>query len=386
MKVSDGCVMAIRGPREAAIVSRRHFPHIKQRPVSEAWESSVTGSSRPKSMPRAQWLQSTTAVALVLLLSATLAACSVTPGATAGETPPSGSMASGTAVGSVSLTHLTVGLGYLPSVQFAPFYLAEQAGYYAAAGLTVSFENQIDPDLIPLVGEGAIDIGIGDGTSVPPAVSQGIPIRYLATLYGTLPNVVFAKRSAGIRSAADLRGKRVGTPCRCGSNWIMLEALLAGGHLSVSDISVVLYPDYGQAVAVAHGSVDAATGYAADEPLQLASEGIAVSVLQLKSGQTLPGPGLIASSATIAAKGPALRAFIAATLRAMAEITADPQRGLDAAIRAVPELASGRPLQLQILQATIAGWRSPYTDAHGLGAIDPAAWQAAVQFMASLPE
>ena len=25
---------------------------------------------------------------------------------------------------------LTVGLGYIPSVQFAPFYLAEQAGYY----------------------------------------------------------------------------------------------------------------------------------------------------------------------------------------------------------------------------------------------------------------
>jgi NitT/TauT family transport system substrate-binding protein len=295
-------------------------------------------------------------------------------------------MASGSAVGSVSLTHLTVGLGYLPSVQFAPFYLAEQAGYYAAAGLTVSFENKIDPDLIPLVGEGAIDIGIGDGTSVPPAVSQGIPIRYLATLYGTLPNVVFAKRSAGIRSAADLRGKRVGTPCRCGSNWIMLEALLAQGHLSVSDISVVLYPDYGQAVAVAHGSVDAATGYAADEPLQLASEGIPVSVLALGSGMTLPGPGLLASSTTIAAKGPALRAFIAATLRAMAEITADPQRGLEAAIRAVPELASGRPLQQQILQATIAGWRSPYTDAHGLGAIDPAAWQAAVQFMATLPD
>ena len=109
-------------------------------------------------------------------------------------------------------------------------------------------------------------------------------------------------------------------------------------------------------------------------------------MLALGSGMSLPGPGLIASSATIAAKGPALRAFVTATLRAMAEITADPQRGLEAAIRAVPELASGRPLQQQILQATIAGWRSPYTDAHGLGAIDPAAWQAAVQFMATLPD
>src|SRR6185503_11284697 len=30
---------------------------------------------------------------------------------------------------------LTVGLGYIPSVQFAPFYLADQAGYYRNAGL-----------------------------------------------------------------------------------------------------------------------------------------------------------------------------------------------------------------------------------------------------------
>ena len=52
-------------------------------------------------------------------------------------------------------------------------------------GLEVEFQNKIDPDLITLVGQGAIDIGIGDGTSVIPAVSQGIPVRYLATIYGS---------------------------------------------------------------------------------------------------------------------------------------------------------------------------------------------------------
>ena len=29
-----------------------------------------------------------------------------------------------------SVTNLTVGLGYIPSVQFAPFYRAQQQGYY----------------------------------------------------------------------------------------------------------------------------------------------------------------------------------------------------------------------------------------------------------------
>ena len=76
---------------------------------------------------------------------------------------------------------LTVGLGYLPSVQFAPFYLAQQNGYYADRGLAVTFQHKADPDLVTLVGQGSVDIGVADGTSVIPAVSQGIPIRYVTT-------------------------------------------------------------------------------------------------------------------------------------------------------------------------------------------------------------
>ena len=102
---------------------------------------------------------------------------------------------------------LTVGLGFIPSVQFAPFYLADQAGYYAEAGLDVEFQNKIDPDLVTLVGQGSIDVGLADGTSVIPAVSQGIPIKYVATIYGQFPSIVFAKASTGIRTAADLAGQ-----------------------------------------------------------------------------------------------------------------------------------------------------------------------------------
>ena len=297
---------------------------------------------------------------------------------------PGGASASGGASG--SLTHLTVGLGYIPSVQFAQFYLAQQAGYYRAAGLDVTFQNKIDPDLVVLVGQGNLDVGIADGTSVIPAVSQGIPIRYITTIYGTFPNIVFAKASSGITTAADLKGKRIGTPCKCGSSWIMLQALLQSAHLTTSDVQIVEYPDYSQEAAVYRGAVDAATGYTNNEPLQLESQGQKVVVLHVDRTVPLPGPGLISSTQTIAAKGPALRAFVAATLHAMRDIQADPQKGLDAAIAVVPELKSQQALQLTILKATIATWQSPYTQAHGLGAIDQAGWQQSLTFMSGLPE
>jgi len=69
----------------------------------------------------------------------------------------------------------------------------------------------------------------------------------------------------------------------------------------------------------------------------------------------------------------------------MREIKADPQKGLDASIAAVPALSQDRTGQLAILKATVATWSNEYTLAHGAGAIDQAAWATTVNFMAGLP-
>lgn len=283
-------------------------------------------------------------------------------------------------------TPLTVGLGYIPSVQFAQFYLADEAGYYRDAGLDVTFQNQIDPELITLIGQGAVDIGMGDGTSVIPARSQGIPVRYAATIYARFPSVVFAKASSGIATPADLAGRRLGIPGKYGTGWVMLQALLGSAGLAPDDLEIVLYPDFGQGVAVAAGQVDAATGFANNEPVQLGLAGDEVSILRVDDVVPLPGPGLVTSDATLAAKGDALRAFVGATIRAMEEITADPQAGLDATFAHVPELASDPETQRAILMATIDGWQNAYTAEHGLGAVDPAAWSTTIDFLSRLPE
>jgi NitT/TauT family transport system substrate-binding protein len=285
---------------------------------------------------------------------------------------------------SAGRTKLTVGLGFIPSVQFAPFYLADRNGYYRDAGLDVTFQNKIDPDLIPLVGQGAIQVGLADGTSVIPAVSQGIPIRYVATVYATYPSIVFAKASSGITGPADLKGKRIGIPGRFGSSWIMLQALLGSADLSVDDVDIAEYPDFGQGAAVAQGAVDAATGFANNEPVQLELEGEDVVVLHVDDVVALPGPGLIVGTATADAHPDAVKAFVAQTLRAMREIAANPDAGLDAAIAAVPELGEDREKQRAILRATIEVWRSDLTDREGLGAIDRDGWSDSIEFLSRL--
>jgi NitT/TauT family transport system substrate-binding protein len=319
------------------------------------------------------------AAVLGVLASLTLvaAACGPQPGGSGSASPTARAAGPTSAV----LTPLEVGLGYLPSVQFAPFYLAQQAGYYGEAGLEVTFENKIDPDLVTLVGQGALDLGVADGTSVIPAVSQGIPIRYVATVYGTYPSIVFTKASSSIKSPGDLRGKKIGIPGRYGSSWIMLQALLDAAGMTPEDVTIVEYPDFGQGIALQQGAVDAATGFANNEPVQLEIEGIETFVMHVDDIVDLPGPGLIAGTATLDTKHDAVAAFVAATLRAMDDIAADPDRGVDAAIAAVPELGLEREKQSDILAATIETWTG---GAGGFGAIERSGWEASIAYLTEL--
>ena len=241
-------------------------------------------------------LRRQTALALALILSLIGGACG-----------------GGAATSASGRTSLSVGLGYIPSVQFAPFYLADQRGDYSAAGLDVTIQNQIDPDLISLVGTGSVDLALADGTSVIPAVSQGIPIRYIATIYGTLPNVVIARTDAGIAKPSDLRGKRIGTPGRYGSGYLTLLGIIADAGVNESDLSIELFPDFGQTQALINGSVDAVTGYANNDLVLAQESGIEVEVFYASAAAPFAGPGLISSPNTITvymARVPALWRFV----------------------------------------------------------------------------
>jgi NitT/TauT family transport system substrate-binding protein len=333
-----------------------------------------------------------TALAMSIALALLLAACTGGPGttpdsptATPGETGPApASPGAASPSPAVEPTSLVVGLGYIPSVQFAPFYLAQQAGYYRDAGLEVELQNKIDPDLITLVAQGAIDIGSGDGTSVIAAASQGIPVVYVASYFGTYPSIVFAKASSDIRTAADLEGKRIGIPGKYGTSWIMLQALLDSVGLTENDVEIVLYPDFGQGVALQQGQVDAATGFANNEPVQLQLTGETPVVLHIDDVTPLPGPGLVTGTRTLETKRDALRAFVAATIRAMDEIRANPESGLEAAIAAVPDLAQDRDNQAAILDATIALWPLARRPDAPLGSIDRDAWEPSIAYMTKL--
>jgi NitT/TauT family transport system substrate-binding protein len=163
----------------------------------------------------------------------------------------------------------------------------------------------------------------------------------------------------------------------------MLQALLKSANLTPDDLEIVEFPDYTQAVAVQQGTVDAATGFVNNEPVQVQLNGFQVRVLHVDDIVPLPGPGLIAGTGTLQTKRDAIVAFIAATLQAMRDIETDPQQGLQAATEAEPTLAEKPEAQAAVLDATIAAWKGS-GDASTFGVVDRAAWSKSIEFMNGL--
>src|SRR5215469_9028221 len=100
-----------------------------------------------------------------LLLSFVLAAC----GSSAPATTSPGS-------GSTALASASIGLGYIPDIQFAPFYVAVNKGYYKEAGLNVTLNHGIVTDLFGemMSGKDTFVFAGGDDTLV--ARSKSLPV------------------------------------------------------------------------------------------------------------------------------------------------------------------------------------------------------------------
>jgi len=278
-------------------------------------------------------------------------------------------------------------MGYVPNVQFAPFYVAQQRGYYKDAGLDVNFSYGSSPNLLQLVGAGRVGLAIADGTDAIAAESQGIPVRSVLTLYRRLPVSIFALQKTGIRSVAALRGKTVGVPGRYGSTYVGLLAALRTASLKPSDVSIKSI-NFTQAESVARGTVDAAVGYSNNEPILLQRRGYKITSLEVGSLTGLVGPGVIAGNRLVSQNPSLVRRFVQATLRGLADTIRDP-RAAFSACRNVPALkallqGSAGGDQYAVLLRSIQFWHDASTRSRGLGYALPSQWQHTIDVLRSI--
>jgi NitT/TauT family transport system substrate-binding protein len=307
-------------------------------------------------------------LAFITVFSLLMAAC----GSNSTTTGASSSSSSST-----SLTAVSIGLGYVPDIQFAPFYVAQAKGYYKAAGLDVTFHHGIVPDLIGsmIAGKNTFVFAGGDEELEAMSANSSVKVIDIGTIFQKYPVSLIVPANSSIKTLADLKGHTIGVPGLYGSTYTGLLGLLYSAHLSTSDVKLESI-GFTQVAALLTHKVDAVVGYSNNEPLQLQEHGMPVRTFDVSNYQPLVSNGIITTDATYQSQPKMVCGFVQATLKGVQEVISNPSEALTISESYVPGMNTAQAAK--VLQATIPIWQSNNGQ---LGYNDSATWQAMEQFL-----
>jgi len=235
---------------------------------------------------------------------------------------------------------VTFMLDWFPNPDHVPVYVALQKGLFAREGLQVRLQVPADPnDPLKLVAAGKVDIAISYQPTVTIARSQGLPVKSVGILIGQPLNTVMFLLDSGIRTPADLKGKRIGYSV-AGFEEALLSAVTASGGLKKGDYQLINIA-FNLTPALLSRQVDAVVGaYRNFERIQLELQGKKVGMFEVEKYGVPEYYELvvIASDRTIQRRPEVLRRFIRALSRGIAETLANPEDALKAFFLANPKL------------------------------------------------
>jgi NitT/TauT family transport system substrate-binding protein len=269
-----------------------------------------------------------------------------------------------------ALTHIRVPMGYIPNIQFAPFYVAIEKGYFRDAGIEIEFDYKFETDGVTLVGAGELPFAVVSGEQVLLARAQGLPVVYVAAWYQQYPVSVVAKSELGVLIPQDLKGRKIGLPGLFGANYVGLRALLHEAGLEESDVTLDSI-GFNQVELMAAGQQDIIVGYAANEPIQLRAQGVAVTEVRVADYVQLASNGILASEKVIAEHPELVRAFVGAFLKGLEDTIANPEESFSLSKSYIPNFVDlDADVQKKVLETSIEQWK-----AERPGYSDPQAWE-----------
>src|SRR5512139_1996556 len=269
-----------------------------------------------------------------------------------------------------TLTKVSLPMGYVPNIQYAPLYVAAEKGYFRDAGIDIEFDYKTETDGVALVGSGKLPFSLVSGEQVLLARAQGLPVQYVAAWYQQYPVSVVANSKAGILIPQDLKGKKIGLPGLFGANYIGLLAMLYEAHMTEKDVTLDSI-GFNQVELLASGQQDIIVGYTANEPVQMRARGIPVTEIRVSDYVQLASNGILANEKVISENPELVRAFVGAFLKGLADTIANPEEAFKLSQSYIPNFANlDAKVQRQILDTSIEEWK-----ASRLGYSDPQAWE-----------
>lgn len=232
-------------------------------------------------------------------------------------------------------TSLTVGLPGRVVIQFHPYYVAQELGYFDEEDLDVTIEvvdggSAVVQQLIA----GNIDVGIPPAPAYAPGLAQGHDLPWIYTYFHQNVFNLVTPESTGITSIEDLEGRTIGVSDLGGGEVPQIRGILGSIGLTEGQDYQLLPVGDGTALtyeALTDGQVDAYISSAFDVAT-VAAAGLPLVQLIPDEFRYFPSMGHVVTRQTLDEDGDALARFG----RAVAKATAFSRENPDAA-RALTE-------------------------------------------------
>jgi NitT/TauT family transport system substrate-binding protein len=240
-------------------------------------------------------------------VSLAIAACG-TPNSAAGPSP--------------SPTQIKLQVGLIGSVSDSAFFIAVERGYFKDQLIELEIQRfQSAADMTPLLGTEQLQIGGGaPSAGLFNAMARDIPLKIVADKgnidpgHGYEAMVVRKDLADKIKTAADLKGRKIALAQRNITPEVTLDTFLRTGGLTVKDVTIqtMAFPD--MVTALGNGAIDVANPI---EPFATLAVSKGFGVIWHRTDEIAPGHenGVVLFSPNFAGNNDAARRFMLAYLK-----------------------------------------------------------------------
>lgn len=104
-------------------------------------------------------------------------------------------------------------LNWVPGGDHSPVYWAKAQGWYSKAGIDLTIENGTGSGAsVKKVGIGRNQVGIADLPTALRGIGKGADLIAVMNIYANSPYGIYWKKSSGIKTFDDLKGRKIGNP------------------------------------------------------------------------------------------------------------------------------------------------------------------------------
>jgi NitT/TauT family transport system substrate-binding protein len=215
--------------------------------------------------------------------------------------------------------------------------IARHKGYYKAEGIDISFQvAKGGADAAKQVGVGNVEIGNAIGDTAIIVRANGVPVKGVALLGGRTLTQITVRKAAGVKSFADLKGKKIGVLSFQDTTFYNLLGVLKSAGLDKKDASIQSVGVSGVIKLMISGDLDAISGVP-EWTAAIQAAGVPVDIHEIDAVFPAMAQAIIASDDTIKQKPQMIRAVVRATMKALKEVMTDPVAASKDYVAAVPQ-------------------------------------------------